>query len=702
MGDTEGNACNAELFDCNEEEKNKKKTKEATERLDAKASADSATVSNGGDVSTASGVRMSLFDFSVESFFRDMDTIARLCGKEERDAAMDQSAIHRISSSFAFGLESSDCFDGKDVSAINLPPFSSASVPEHDMQKEQLGEDISQECRDFVMNVGGPVWALDWCPQIHEKPDSSIKCEFIAVAAHPPGSSYHKMGAPLTGRGVIQIWCLLNIRDDNDKSTKKTGPKGRPRKNPTVVDDMNCDKTDGDTNDKSTQVKKPKGRPRKNPTVVDDMNCDKTDGDTNDKPTQIKKPKGRPRKNPIVLAVDNMNCDKKDEGANEKSTQIKRPTGRPRKNPTVTALDDANCEVQYSPATLAVQFLENSTGFPNPDGNHGNNEEILPNKDGGTNDKLTQIKRRRGRPRKNSIVISVDDVNCETQNKSACDVQVEQNSTEFLASDGNLENNEAKLITYKRKRGAKKNEETDEKSALIERPRRRPKSNSKEVTADDPTCDNESLPLDIQNSEDSAECLSPDVALDNCNEKSVQRLRRRPKSNSLGVMTIDPNCENESSRPLDVQVPEDSAELLSLDVARDNCNRYALRQCSVTKQRHSKEAVSAYNTISKPIVKSRGLKINHTEGRCGQDTSQPLQYDNEANHQLNCTSELEAPRTTCCIPEDVTLPRVVSCLAHNGKVAWDVKWRPTNISDSFCKLRMGHLAVLLGNGSLEV
>ena len=181
----------------------------------------------------------------------------------------------------------------------------------------------------------------------------------------------------------------------------------------------------------------------------------------------------------------------------------------------------------------------------------------------------------------------------------------------------------------------------------------------------------------------------------------MKTLRGRP-SNSKGVSTGDPNCENEIM-PLDVQVPEDSAEFLSSNVARVNCNEYALPQCSVTKQRHTKEAVSACNTIS-TTLKSSGLKINHTEmeGRYSQDRSQPLQYENEANHQPHWSFELEAPPATCSIPEDVTLPRVVSCLAHNGKVAWDVKWRPTNISDSFCKHRMGHLAVLLGNGSLEV
>ena len=38
-----------------------------------------------------------------------------------------------------------------------------------------------------------------------------------------------------------------------------------------------------------SKIKRPKGRPRKNPTVVDEMNCDKKDGDINDKSTHMKK-----------------------------------------------------------------------------------------------------------------------------------------------------------------------------------------------------------------------------------------------------------------------------------------------------------------------------------------------------------------------------------------------------------------------------
>ncbi|KAE8696924.1 DNA binding protein, putative isoform 2 [Hibiscus syriacus] len=134
---------------------------------------------------------------------------------------------------------------------------------------------------DFVMYVGGSVWALDWCPQIHENPNSLVKCEvlpyfsplFIAIAAHPPESYYHNLGAPLIGRGIIQIWCVLNVRVNDEEavlSEKKpkhryqnTGskrPRGRHRKKP--IDEPQPD-----------QVKRPKGRSR-NKSISESSNSD--------------------------------------------------------------------------------------------------------------------------------------------------------------------------------------------------------------------------------------------------------------------------------------------------------------------------------------------------------------------------------------------------------------------------------------------
>ncbi|KAE9619639.1 hypothetical protein Lal_00038052 [Lupinus albus] len=582
------------------------------------------------------GVRISLFDYCVDNYFHYIDTVARLCG-ENGDVDFEQSEIQRISSSvtflrkwrdfkypsrnirFGYSLGSSE---RKDVNTINLPQFSSATVPMYDMQKENRLENAkSQESRDFVMYVGGPVWALDWCPQMHEMPGCSIKCEFIAVAFHPPGSSYHKMGAPLTGRGVIQIWCLLNIREQNEEvfplteKRRKTTKKG------------------GGTDDKSTQIKRPRGRPRKNPiqVPVDDMNC----GTENVLPLDIKFPEnsaefptpdGNLEHNEKVCSLTEKRGKppKKGGGKNDKSIQIKKPRGRPRKNPIEVPVDDMNCETQ-NVVPLEVKFPEDSDEFPTPNGNLERNEELCSlaekrkkgrEKYGVANNKSTQINKPRLRPRKNPVKVPVDDINCETQNVLDPDFQVPEDSAEFYTTDEDSETSEEIFYptTHKRKKGPKKNEATSEKSGQIKRPKGRSKQNSNEVIA------------------------------------------------------VDTKCENQSVQALAVQVLEDSGEFISPDLANGYCNKYASLQNSVAERKHAKTAASA----------------------CSTRTETP------------CSSELGPLAGSHSIPAEVTLPRVVSCLAHNGKVAWDVKWRPPNMSDSLFKHRMGYLAVLLGNGSLEV
>ncbi|KAH9325602.1 hypothetical protein KI387_005780, partial [Taxus chinensis] len=52
--------------------------------------------------------------------------------------------------------------------------------------------------------------------------------------------------------------------------------------------------------------------------------------------------------------------------------------------------------------------------------------------------------------------------------------------------------------------------------------------------------------------------------------------------------------------------------------------------------------------------------------------------------------------------EDSYLPRMVLCLAHEGEVAWDVKWQPLTEKDLRNQHRLGFLAVLLGDGSMQV
>uniref|UniRef100_A0A0A0LGM2 Uncharacterized protein n=1 Tax=Cucumis sativus TaxID=3659 RepID=A0A0A0LGM2_CUCSA len=221
-------------------------------------------------------VKVSEFDPCVENHFRAMDAIVELCCEaEDGDGGIDESDIQRFSSSTIFLREwrfynyepktikfanDSRGPEGKDADiTIDLPQFSSAAVLK---KGAPPGASTSLDFRNFAMHVGGPVWAIDWCPQVHERTNSLIKCEFIAVSAHPPGSSYHKMGIPLTGRGMVQIWCLVHGTESyepidvgeppSDLSSQPKRPRGRPpgrkEKGASVL---------------PSQPKRPRGRPKK-------------------------------------------------------------------------------------------------------------------------------------------------------------------------------------------------------------------------------------------------------------------------------------------------------------------------------------------------------------------------------------------------------------------------------------------------------
>ena len=117
----------------------------------------------------------------------------------------------------------------------------------------------------------------------------------------------------------------------------------------------------------------------------------------------------------------------------------------------------------------------------------------------------------------------------------------------------------------------------------------------------------------------------------------------------------------------------------------------ALRKASVTNNESSGPVLSSENANIKLPVRRKRQKHQRAEETCEPVVSE----DSEAVG--NVPGEQSSD-----ISEDNALPRVVLCLAHNGKVAWDMKWRPPYADDSLNKHRMGYLAVLLGNGSLEV
>uniref|UniRef100_A0A6N2M7U9 Uncharacterized protein n=1 Tax=Salix viminalis TaxID=40686 RepID=A0A6N2M7U9_SALVM len=121
----------------------------------------------------------------------------------------------------------------------------------------------------------------------------------------------------------------------------------------------------------------------------------------------------------------------------------------------------------------------------------------------------------------------------------------------------------------------------------------------------------------------------------------------------------------------------------------------------------------------KTTAQSRRLKSNARKGSDSGDVACPqllthneddkvsldINSSSSVNYQTNVNSGLSTAlpaygsdnvsldiNSTSYIPKDADLPRVVLCLAHNGKVAWDVKWQPCNSPPSKCQHRMGYLA----------
>ncbi|XP_059646714.1 uncharacterized protein LOC132293301 isoform X2 [Cornus florida] len=487
------------------------------------------------------------FDYSVESHFRAVDTICKLCGDAECNDFY-KYEIERLSSSVTFVREwsffnyqprivrvacQSDSPLGKDViGEMHLPQFSAAAVP----KERQTGNATPPELsKDFVMHVGGPVWALDWRPRVHERSDSNIKCEYIAIATHPPESCYHKIGAPLTGIGVIQVWCLLNV--------------------------LKAEEVPPQVNERPKQSNQPK------------------------------KPRGRPRKKPINEPVDNLDCNN-----------------------------------QYLQAT-ALQFPEEmpTQVMIKPKQNPSNSETVKV--------KPIQPKKPRGRPRKKPINESVDNLDCNNQYVQALAIQFPKDSSELPPGDEDpMDTREhvAKKDTGRKRKGAGGRVSADDSALTISVDRTRSKAKARKGSHDQ----GNDLPSLVQN-----------------------------ENNESSLMETTPSREG-------VRLKEK---------ARKGSDVHGNGLTSVTQYENNESS----------------LAYPQTSSSCGQD---PVgSSDNAAKCCSFETSLVSGP-----VLKDVALPRMVLCLYHNGKVAWDVKWRPSNVYDAESKHRMGYLAVLLGNGALEV
>ncbi|XP_029117085.2 uncharacterized protein [Elaeis guineensis] len=422
------------------------KGKDAADSMDKKNSA-----------SKAEGVQILAFDHSVENFFATMDAILALCG-EPGEQRFESGEIQRFSSMITFLKEWRHfCYEPKIINfsfetesarvkvvpdGKRLSQFSSAAVP----KMEQLPRKTrNSDSSDFVLHAGGHVWGLDWCPQIHEKPHSNIKCEYLAVAAHPPGSTYHKIGVPLIGRGAIQIWCLLTL-DDKVEFSLPRSRRGRLKKEPVKEEPLNDFNGTGMT----ITTKRPRGRPRKRP-VENDTKYALSVEDGSDLPsprwrpkkrlmlgvvdlngsTKLSpaKPRGRPRKKP---ASDNNSAQK---------SFLAKPRGRPRKH-SPPSIDNSNDKDVSRPCSNNQIQIVSESNVPTTV-NSGNNVMALSFSADVNCEEVTIQKRCRGRPRKNSI---------STVNDHVPESGVESgNGTSFLAISSRsetLDMNESFLCSH--------------------------------------------------------------------------------------------------------------------------------------------------------------------------------------------------------------------------------------------------------------
>ncbi|KAK2978877.1 hypothetical protein RJ640_030926 [Escallonia rubra] len=718
-------------------------------------------------------IKVSLFDESVENHFKAVDTISELCGEAEGE--LDQAEIARLSSSVTFLREwrhfnyqprvvhfscQSESQQGKVVlGGTTLPQFSAATVPK---MEGQSGNTISPESRsyaaylrvvdldsilylirsccskDFVMYVGGSVWALDWCPRAHEISECDIKTEYIAVAAHPPESSYHKIGAPLSGRGVIQIWCLFNVcakEEDAPLQGKKkpkrksliderikiksTGPKkarGRPRKTPVnettdnskyvqalsdqLPEDSStllpADEGSRDTQEQSTEKEAGRKRSRTSQEVSEVQQEDPCNNDIAVAiSTQPRKARGRPRKKPVNESVGTLDCSNpcvqalavQFQGASETKqnpsngepvdnlvAQTQKRKGRAIEKRTNESIGNSDCSSHFVQAL--AQFPEGSLV---PKENPSNNE---------TAKVISQPQKRKGRPRKKLINESTDNFGVQ-----ALAVQLPEGSSE---PKENLSN----VSTQPQKRKG--------------RPRKKPVNESV-----DDICVQDLVQIPEGSSEPKENLSNSETVEVTLTQPQKQkgRPRKKPINESIGY-----SDSNNHVQAFAIEFPESSSKLLPGDAIPANTSEQVAKRKTGKIREGSKLGVSENSLVT--TSEPRRLKDKASVRANVPDNSPPLlaQNENDEYFVLNQENPSTSGRVSmgswekaanecsfktyparCSIPEDVALPRLMLCLGHNGKVAWDVKWRPCDVvcgTDS--KHRMGYLAVLLGNGALEV
>ncbi|KAG0473222.1 hypothetical protein HPP92_015079 [Vanilla planifolia] len=763
------------------------------------------------------GVPILTFDSSGENFLNDMETILVLCGQNKEDG-FEASDVEHFKARITFlrdwkqfyfcewmpfqyqskTINFSSIVDSEEdkhaINGINLPPFSSAAVPKKQM--EGLRGTESFENDDFVLHVGGSVWALDWCPRLHEDGGHNVKCEYLAVAVHPIGSDYHKIGEQLSGRGVIQIWCFLHLVDKEESPklhSRDMRSRGRPRKSsisrPNGVERNHFDAEVSNMQFTLSGVGSSKASYLSNEFItnqvpnnsnkVGDFDCNNeanpSDDDHIERP---RKRRGRPKKNTVP--------------------KICKPRGRPRKC-AVSVQNNFDMEGSYAPSSSKASSLPNeyiTNQVPSNSckvGDFNCNNEVNPS-DGNhierprkqrgrpKNDTVPKICKPRGRPRKCALLVQ-NNFNMEGSYAPSCSkdpdtsndgcVLKESHGNELPRKmysagdvDGNIEAGHGvhHIESSRKHQGRTKNVPVANVSIPNEKSRKSPNLGSYDsaVIYDGHLLNSSSLSdsRDMANfsrhddisfacykegSQNSITSVSdqsgrhgrsfshklvhdhPEMTTDDFNvplasflhygsngkDKSFAHGRKNSKKSpfhnegnvaqpckeNLLVLPISIGCEAPRENVSEKVIQDKNWEVKDDAAITHNGNDQALEtNHSITKEMTNgledrklqlrkkmilnmdKSVVSA----SSPIILERGLEPIVQTSHCWELTTK------------------KPPPSKCFIPEGIALPRLVLSLAHNGKVAWDLKWRPLDEPGSEGMHHMGYLALLLGNGSLEV
>ncbi|KAM3412818.1 hypothetical protein ACQJBY_004158 [Aegilops geniculata] len=617
------------------------------------------------------GAEVCLFDHSQEGFSRAVRAISELATGDPQPGFPD-AEVERLASSVTFLREwrhfsyepkgvsfvygAGSASSGDDTPEITLPQFSSASFPQ--VTHLEDGRDKNTDSSDFILFAGGSVWSLDWCPKLCDKPCSRVNCEYLAVAAHPPGSSYHKLGMPLIGRGIIQVWCLVAPFEEADPhlAFSKSNRRGRPRK---ITDENNSIESSSvprkligrprkiklTTTDDHTEpcLKKPRGRPRKiEPGPTDD----------HEEPS-MKKPRGRPRK------IEPATTDDHEEPS------MKKPRGRPRKVKPATGDDCAEPSLRkprgrprkIKPAT-ADDYAEPSLRKP-----RGRPRKIKP---ATTADHAeTSLKKPRGRPR-----------------KTKCNVHLSAASFDAASLAlglCNANHNEESNAQHRKKPVSTECSSSTTSSGKEQNNQPTPKPSDNVLSVE--KCKKELLVYTRRRVRPPTKKSAPNETCSLSLSGDVQKME-------TSYTTIMPNNHLSS-----VENPK----LLGSSMSEDMANEAGLVRCKSTvinrEVMEMNDGEAANQVVHAPFEDSAQMivEVENTEVA-------PIKKSSENDNIITCA---ENPNLSA-IPKGIPLPRVVLCLAHNGKVAWDIKWKPPLPNQPEQKSRLGFLAVLLGNGSLEV